>query len=282
MTIDYLLIDGVLKQDALQWLYQSEGHVELYPLYTGTPWDELKALGPILVKLERSSCLLPAFQDSPVLQGQASWVRSRASLKAVARHLAQFITLTDNFGSNSLFRFADPLVTWHWLDSYSPSALTTVLGPVEAWQVAVLPPNWEPARAREWRIYRPDAEGISLPGRLNHLGDIQLQALEDAHRWRFKERIYHWLATTYPERLDATPPEGWGDWMDQRLAAASEWGLFTERSLVIWIERCLHWGDDFARHPDSPYHHWLVRTPHAAGLSPELRIQALDDDCMDS
>ena len=48
MSRDFLLVDGVLRQDALQWLYGAGDSIDVIPLYNGTRWDGVKELGPIL------------------------------------------------------------------------------------------------------------------------------------------------------------------------------------------------------------------------------------------
>ena len=46
MSRDFLLVDGVLRQDALQWLYGAGDSIDVIPLYNGTRWDGVKELGP--------------------------------------------------------------------------------------------------------------------------------------------------------------------------------------------------------------------------------------------
>ncbi len=280
MNREFLLVDGVLRQDALQWLYRSGESIEVIPLYNGTRWDGVKELGPILVGLDSHSSLLGEWQSNPHLQRQASKLQSSATLNDVADHLSQFITITDNLGSYSLFRFADPLVTVYWLSSYPPSAYQSLLGPISEWLVPLNPPSWDPSQAVEWQSYRPKPNSPRLEGKLNHLADDQVQALEQAYRRSFKERLYDWMVAAYPQALTGLGEQERGQWLEQRLLDAEAWGLVNERSIAIWLERCACWGNDFAMRPDSPYQAWLARTPDAQKLAPEQRIQALDEDCL--
>lgn len=280
MSRDFLLLDGVLRQDALRWLYGAGEPIEVIPLYNGTRWDGVKELGPILVGLDSHSSLLGEWRSSLNLQRQASKLQSSAKLNDVADHLSQFITITDNLGSYSLFRFADPLVSSYWLGSYSPSAYESLLGPISEWLVALPPPNWAPSQSGEWQSYRPQTNSHKLKGKLNHLADDQVQALEQAYRRSFKERLYSWLIEDYPQTLSSLGEQERGQWLEQRLFDAEAWGLVSERSIAIWLERCACWGDDFATRSDSPYQAWLARTPGVQNLAPEQRIQALDEDCL--
>lgn len=280
MSKDFLLIDGVLRQDALPWLYATGESIEVIPLYNASRWDAVKDLGPILVGLDAHSSLLHELQHSPVLQRQASRIQSAASLNDVADHLSQFITVTDSAGSYSLLRFADPLVASYWLSSYPPSAYQSLLGPITEWLVPLTPPNWAATATTQWQSYRPQPNSPVLESKLNHLADEQVQALEQAYRRSFKERLYDWLSRDYPQVLSGlTEPER-GNWLEQRLQDAEAWGLVSERSIAIWVERCACWGGDFVTRLDSPYHAWLARTPDAPTLPPERRIQALDEDCL--
>lgn len=280
MSRDFLLVDGVLRQDAMQWLYGAGESIEVIPLYNGTRWDGVKELGPILVGLDSHSSLLGEWQSNPYLQRQASKLQSPATLNDVADHLSQFITITDNLGSYSLFRFADPLVTSYWLSSYSQSAYQSLLGPISEWLIALPPPKWAPSQAVEWQSYRSQPNRARLDGKFNHLADDQVQALEQAYRRSFKERLYGWLIEDYPQTLSRLSEQERGQWLEQRLLNAEAWGLTNERSMAIWLERCACWGDDFATRPNGPYLAWFARTPDAQKLAPDERIQALDEDCL--
>ncbi|MWV14739.1 DUF4123 domain-containing protein [Pseudomonas sp. L-22-4S-12] len=282
MTNQLLLIDGVLRQDATKWIYQSGEPLEVIPLYLGTRWEELQELGPILVALDAWSPLLGAIQHDNALQSQASLISTQAPSTTVAEHLSQFISITDDLGSQSLLRFADPLVTWHWLASYPEQAYKSLLGPISQWNVAVRPPNWAPSTPWEWRAFRPQPDSPTLAHPLSHMTQSQVEALDQAHRWRFKERLYDWLDHDFPNTLRPLAEDARGRWLEQRIQDAETWGLVSERSIAIWLERCAYWGSDFATRPDSPYQEWLRRKPVAQQLPPELRIQALDDDCLTS
>lgn len=280
MIKDFLLVDGVLRENALQWLYSSGEPIEAIPIYNGSRWDGVKDLGPILVEVAPGSLLLGDWRRDTSFQRQASRLQSSESLNAVADHLSQYITVTDDAGSYSLFRFADPLVTAYWLSSYSSSAYQSLLGPISEWLVPLTPPNWAPSETVQWQSYRPQPNSPKLEGKLNHLADDQVQALEQAYRRSFKERLYDWLIADYPQSLSGLGEQERGQWLEQRLLDAEAWGLVTERSIAIWFERCALWGEDFATRRDSPYQTWLATTPDAQKLAPERRIQALDEDCL--
>ncbi|HHQ2636184.1 DUF4123 domain-containing protein [Pseudomonas aeruginosa] len=270
---NYLLLDGVLRRDALAELYRSEEPLEVEPLYLGTRWHALLELGPILVKPVPGSVLLA----SP--PGDASLLYSPAPLAEVAAHLRRFLAAPDIHGGQGLFRFADPLVAWHWLSSYPSEALAARLGPIRRWQLAEPRQRW--LHATPARLVAFDGSDRPPPWEAVHglLGEDQLNALERAYRWRFKERLQQQLEQDFPEALGHIPLHDLDDWLERCLDGGLEAGLCSERSLAIWVERSLLWGEGFAEDRDGPYRRWLDAHPEAAALAAEIRLQRMDEDC---
>lgn len=268
-----LLIDGVLHPDAKSHLFQHAEPLEITPLYRGTRWDALQDLGPLLV----------AFRGSPILAGDiyqdACWLASDAPLRSVADHLRLFVAPPDVRGFNGLLRFADPVVARHWLGSYEGDHLNAILGPIDAWHMPNNRHTWEPETSAYWQSY---VRSAAAPDGVNALlGESQLQALDKAARWRFMEDLNSHFEYSHPHLLAQRPPSTRAQRFEHNLAQAQAWGLSGERSLAIWIEYSLRWGDDFTLQADGPYQRWLANTPNALKLAPELRIQQMDNDCLD-
>lgn len=277
---NFLLIDGVLRQDAAASLYQRGESLEVWPLYIGTRWQELHDLGPILVALQGPSNLISEACQNAFQQADSSLLYSRAPMQVVAAHLRRFIAPPDVLGGNGLLRFADPLVTRYWLGSYQETHLDTVLGPIDAWHTPENPHSWELGQPAEWRsFYRvaPEPEWADIYAQL---GDAQLGALDQAARWRFMERLNQSFERSHPQRMAQLHKRTRTQWFDQRLDEAEGWGLSSERSLAIWVEYSLRWGPGFTLRPDTPYQQWLADTAGALTLAPELRIQQMDNDCL--
>lgn len=154
---NYLLIDGVLRANALANLYALAEPVEIEPLYQGTRWRELKDLGPILVATQGSSDLIQTTWQSAAQQADASLLYSPAPIIAVADHLRRFIAPSDVRGSKGLLRFADPLVARHWLGSYQGAHRDAVLGPIQSWHL--------PQRSHSWALDQPPSGAHSLARR---------------------------------------------------------------------------------------------------------------------
>lgn len=274
---NFLLIDGVLRPDAIVQLYQRGEPLEIEPLYIGTRWKELHDLGPILVKLPSNTPLLSEWQQNHLTQADSCPLFSRASLSTVADHLRHFICPPDFHGNTGLLRFADPLVMYHWLTSYGPEQLSQVLGPVETIWVNTPVHTWQSSGDTPVSSFiRPHSTDVRDKN-FAILGENQISALELAYRWQFKERLYAWLNTRDPQTFSLLDNDQTERWLNQVLDSGSAWGLVSERGLVTWAETCVDWGRDFATRLDSPYQDWLRLAPEQGRLAPELRIEALDD-----
>ena len=277
---NYLLIDGVLRPDALASLYALAEPVEIEPLYLGTRWTELKHLGPLLVAIDGSSSLIHETWQRAARQADASLLYSPAPTIAVADHLRRFIAPADVLGSKGLLRFADPLVARYWLGSYQGAHRDAVLGPIQAWHLPHNPHTWERAESVQWHTIERTAPPPEWMDEYARLGEAQLHALDQAARWRFMERLHRRFEQDHPQHLACIDNGQLSRWFDERLDEAQAWGLASERSLAIWVEYSLRWGEGFTLRPQTPYQHWLARTPEALKLAPELRIQHMDRQCL--
>lgn len=277
---NFLLIDGVLRPDAIARLYLQDEPLDIAPLYLGTRWSDLHDLGPILVGVQAGSRLLGKILKQTIAPPDTCLLYSRAPLNAVANHLRRFLAPPDALGSSGLLRFADPLVARHWLGSYQGAHLDGVLGPIETWHVPDLRHRWEPVAPGAWQRFVRAAlplEGGETPV---HLGDRQLAALEHAARWRFTERLYDSFVQSHAEHLGRIDHRQLARWFDACLDEAHAWGLVSERSLAVWVEHSLRWGAGFIGRADGPYQQWLARTPDALKLPPERRLQQMDNACL--
>ncbi len=277
-TQSYLLFDGVLREQLLPWLYLQDEPLDVEPLYACTPWRELADIGPVLVQPLSSNGLLMNFEDDLTLQACASVLRSKAPILVVADHLRQFIQVSDTLGSDSLLRFADPLVAQFWLASYSPGALSTVLGPIDEWQMAAHKPRWEVLEQTKWLRFHSSGPASSLlRAKLDHLEEPQIHALEQAYQRRFADRLDSWFEHAQPDFRNIQGNR-WCDWLTGQYQAAQSWGLTTERSIVIWLELHARLGDEVCNADDGLYAVWLADNPHLKSIPPDARIQAFESD----
>lgn len=270
MTNQYLLIDGVLRQGVITELYVLGEEMEIEPLYVGTRWQEAHDLGPILVAASPQSKLLSDAQSDLDWIRCSSRLSSNANLTEVADHLREFICVRSPGGSQSLLRFADPLVAWYWLASYAPSQYPYLLGPITSWEVALPPTKWESRTELQRMAYTAVGHApIAFDRAL--LDEHQEQALQEAYHRQLKTRLYDWLQTYVPDLLQQQAAVDY--WLYNRLQSAEQAGLVSERSIAIWALLSLEQGDDFFSVTTSAYSQWLAGTPAAQRLPAEVNLQ---------
>ncbi|PAU89846.1 hypothetical protein CK507_02960 [Pseudomonas sp. WN033] len=256
MTTQYLLLDGVRYKQALTRLYGRDDQLEIEPLYCGTPWQEVADIGPILIKPGPRSSLFAESESSQEWQHSSALLVSASAMADVANHLRQLNKVSDVTGSESLLRYADPLVARFLLGSYSPAGLRQILGPVNEWRIAEPKYPWLPRTDLDWHVFTSQEAASQEP--VERLGQAQMKALEKAYCWQLKERLYTWLQTNQPvdlTRLTNTDIDGW---FDERLGSADAFGLTSERSIAIWCALSLRYGNDFAAVDDGTYQRWLT------------------------
>lgn len=272
---NYLLIDGALRPEALVGLYQRHEMFEIDPLYLGTRWKDLYDLGPILVKPLPGSTLLSDWLVDEALWADSTLIFSEAPIQDVANHLRRFISPPDCNGGSGLLRFADPLVAHFWLSSYSGFD-DMHLGPIQHWWVVKPKQIWEPRSQLHWQTFSGSATGLQWDNHCAQLANEQISALEQAQYWRFLGRVHGRISKRNPSLFLGMSSLQITEWLNTSVTAGLDWGLFTERGLVIWVEACADDGPDFATRPQSFYQNWRTLDPANARLSPEPRIEAFD------
>lgn len=273
MTQRYLLVDGARYSNALARLYARNETLEVEPLYLGTPWHGAADLGPLLVCADPASALFAEVETDTDLRASAAVLESAGGAEAVARHLRRFNQITDVTGTATLLRYADPQVAWFWLHSYDAEALSAVMGPITRWGIAApssallpqQPPNWHDFASASPAAYS------DLPAGL--FGDPQLSALQQAYQLQLKERLYSWLQENHPAAQAGLPEQTRDNWFNARIADAEAFGLSTERSIAVWCELTLHYGNHFASDPQGPYRRWLAQAPSELPATPDQRLQ---------
>lgn len=266
----YALIDGVMRQTAIKDLYKTKEPIQVMPLYIGTRFQENYDLGPILV----ASLQGPQF----ISQLQQQWADSTTILQSdqylsiIADHLKQFITVTDETGSNALFRFADPLTTWYWLDSYQDSIPLDILGPISAWQVIKPIADWQQPN-NEWQTFTSPHNAKLTNIRLDYLNEPQVNALDKAADFRFKNKLYQWLKTERLMVLQDQTADQITQWLDQILANAQQYNLTNQRTIAQWFDLSIDYGLDFVEQPTGVYQQWLQHNSQYKMLPADIKIQ---------
>lgn len=277
---NYLLVDGALRPNAMGALYRRGEALDIWPIYHGTRWREIREQGPILVAVAQSSSLISETYQAQAHRPDASLLYSTAPVDAVVRHLQRFIAPADLRSPPALLRFADPLVTLHWLSSYQGTHRDALLGPIEAWHVPEHAHTWAPVSPTAWQSFTRQGPVPEWDEASTAMGPAQHAALDRAGRWGLKERLYRVLENNHPQHLAQIEQDHLTHWFDERLDEAQAWGLTSARGHAIWIEYSLRWGLGFTQQDDGPYQQWLAYTPEVLGLDPDRHIKQLDNDCL--
>lgn len=273
MICRYLLVDGARYPNALARLYNRHEALEVEPLYFGTPWHPAADLGPLLVSADADSALLRDIETDAELRASATVICSQAPGAAVVSHLRGFNRVADVTGGETLLRYADPLVAWFWLSSYSAEALGAVMGPISEWHIAEPSAVSAQQESPRWRVFSHAAKPADPQLRISILGRAQLSALEQAGQLQLKGRLYRWLQQHRPAVLSSMPEGALDDWFNARLADASACGLTTERSFAVWCDLSLCEGNDFAAAPQGSYQRWLAEQQVPPAQTPDQQIQ---------
>ncbi|MGP9807547.1 DUF4123 domain-containing protein [Halomonas sp. AOP12-C2-37] len=280
-AITHALLDGVRYPNALKRLYGRDDIEGIEPLYLMTRWSSLAEQGPILVRLKSSRLADEACaNDDSKLYRSLSLLSSQASTSELSKHLGQFVTFKGEGEQEQLLRFADPLVTRHWLVSYGSALPAEMMGPIDTWWVADWAPNWAEPRPLAWQIFRSHLSQASTTAEPANsfppMGSAQLAALDAVDRWQLKERLTDYFSEHMAEAWQRLPVEGRGIWLEERLDDAIAWGANTERQLAIWASLSLRWGEHFMTASDGLYARWVVQTAEKKPLSRQEQLYALD------
>lgn len=280
-AMTHALVDGVRYPNALKRLYSRDDIEDIEPLYLMTRWSSLAEQGPILVRLKSSRLADEACaNDDSKLYRSLSLMSSQASTSELSRHLGQFVTFNGEGGHEQLLRFADPLVTRHWLSSYGNALPAALMGPIDTWWVADWVPNWAKPHPVIWQAFRPQPSGApttTVPSdTFPPMGRDQFAALEAVTCWQLKERLTGYFTVHMPEDWQYLSAEGRSLWLDERLDDAAAWGANTERQIAIWLSLSLRWGKDFMTVRDGLYAHWIAQTSKQKPLSRQEQLYALD------
>ncbi|MCC5904241.1 MAG: DUF4123 domain-containing protein [Halomonas sp.] len=277
-AITHALVDGVRYSNAFKRLYSRDDVDDIEPLYLMTRWSSLAEQGPILVRLKSNSLAEEANKDDRLYRS-LSLLSSQASTSELGKHLGRFITFTGEEGEHEqLLRFADPLVTKHWLSSYGSELPAEIMGPIDAWWVADWVPNWAMPRSLTWQKFRSSlsSEPVMQENAFPPMGSSQLAALDGVDRWQLKERLTDYFKEHAAEAWRNLPAEDRGQWLDERLNDAIAWGASTERQLAIWVDLSLNWGEEFIESNGGLYRCWREQSSSGPRLSRQDQLYALD------
>ncbi|OOF25492.1 DUF4123 domain-containing protein [Salinivibrio sp. IB872] len=248
----YLMVDGGQIEDMAQQLYGLEGELDIMPVYTQPPYDQLLAVSPFIVRLTDAVWAWFTSLNQPT----AGYVfaSSQPGLDA-AHQLRDFIQVLSPYGSKVFLKLAH--------SECIDALLSSDFGGFWSLMSAL----WLPTR-EGWQVYHApeSAKSVSLPYQLS---DPQWSALGKVV-WRNQiQSLKQHMQTYFPERLTSqSDPDQWVQtWAD----TAYQQGFHTGQDLTQFFNVLGFVGEqalDASVHPDISN---IVLNPSA--LTPSQRIE---------
>lgn len=125
MSKGALLVDGALQRDALVWLSHTYSEHSLSPLLSGTPYEALADVGPILLEADEGSRLHTDWLRGSTMLESAVWLKTEVGQGRLYELLRRRLKIQSPDGREYWLRLADarPLVNaWHadavWPDGF--------------------------------------------------------------------------------------------------------------------------------------------------------------------
>jgi len=124
----YAVLDAARDRAVLDTL---RTHADLYhSLYDGPDGERLEVVAPYLVELAPGSPLTEALVRRHWGKSWGVFLHSGGDFKAVRKHLRRFLTVEDEKGKKSYFRFYDPRVLRLFLPTCTRDEADQMFGPI--------------------------------------------------------------------------------------------------------------------------------------------------------
>jgi hypothetical protein len=102
-------------------------------LYSGDLPSDLKFAAPYLLSLDPEDRTTQYILKRAWGNNWGIFLRSKAAMETLRRHLKKFLVVKDHKGRRLLFRYYDPRVLRVYLPTCRPGELETIFGPVKAY-----------------------------------------------------------------------------------------------------------------------------------------------------
>ena len=226
----FLIIDRLAEPDPITQLFGLDLMQEYINLYAGTDYNELKDMGPWLIKIpEHSTQALSGLLDAP--EPLWGWLASadQLDLAGLATHWRERMVIVEA-NKKALYRFQDNRVISHHLTHLSAEQRPLLLGPLhnllcwhqDQWNTWVNPapaPHPEPINRPWLDIPEPDDTAHAI--RLHNL-----------QQWLWQEHptAATQLATREPLK----------NWLQRQLQTAQHWGWDHTEQLHFLLQHQLN------------------------------------------
>lgn len=110
-------------------------------LYSGNLAPELRLAAPYLLRLDFEERYARRFLKNSLGRSWGIILKCDNNLKAIRKHLRQFLVVRDYSGRKLVFRYYDPRVLRTYLPTCTPAELREVYGPIESFWAEGEEPN---------------------------------------------------------------------------------------------------------------------------------------------
>lgn len=222
---NYLLIDGIALPEAEKQLYQACELPEHQNLYSGTVYDGVSDLAPVLVRITSEHPLVQRLVKEEFSQAWGYLLSSTLDLPTLANWFRRFITVRHPVGVELFLRFAEPAVA---------SVLFGDAGPFRRAGFPadeVLLPD-----SLEWNWRHIQLPGVSdqVPDESLTLSESEVDALARADQRNFLNNMVLHLDEFFPEWASGASRKEQIATLSRLLDLARRKNYLSERALSQW------------------------------------------------
>lgn len=226
----FLTLDRLAEPDPIVMLYQQDLMQDCVNLYSGTDFNDLKEVGPWLVKLPlQSDLVLSALLDNS--HQNWGWLASAEDLDlaTLAMHWRERMLIEEQ-GQKALYRFQDNRVIAHHLANLTPAQRPILMGPLHS----VL--SWHQGN---WAVSDNTAPALyPNPILKPWLGIPEPDETEDAV---LQYNLQQWLWEHHPAAVtQLVERESLQVWLRHQLQKARSWGWNDTQQLQFLLQHQLN------------------------------------------
>lgn len=225
----FLIIDRLAEPDLIPVLFGLDLMREYINLYAGTDFDDLKDIGPWLVKIPTHNSRSFSFLlETP--EQNWGWLASaeKLELATLCAHWRERMLISEP-DKKALYRFQDNRVIAHHLTSLTAQQRPLLMGPLQSLLCS---------QHDNWAVWDNTAPGIQNPPSSMPWLDIpEPAATRNAIR---QHNLQQWLWEQHPAAVtQLARREPLQEWLQRQLETADQWGWGSTEQLHFLLQHQL-------------------------------------------
>ena len=262
----YALIDAY-DAPAVPARVQELGRERAVSLFIGEAEKKYWDLAPYLIQVDEPTLewMLRTVWNAPC----GVFVISKSGLETLRTHFRRFLMVQLPDGERWYFRYYDPRILKVYLENCRTDELDIFYGPVRGFGI-MDPESDSVLLLHILGAERSDSPSSVDAGPIWQVRPEQLQALGEASRKEFEDRMVHHAAKVFPEVCRTLGEEGVRGLVRHGTARAAMYRLTREADLCRFIELMFAFGRDFDQSTKLP---WVSATLLDESIAdPSLRL----------